>query len=128
MAFFKADVGRSEILWTAGAFITGLLFVVLAQIAAFFVVAKRGEAANFFSSEQWQRIDANQFVHPSDTRTAKEADAQTDRTNALRRLGYSDVWRIFGLVCFFCSFAAFIVGCGLGGWAVILAKEAAKMH
>jgi hypothetical protein len=36
LAFFKADVGRSDLLLTAGAFIVGLVFVVLAQVAAFF--------------------------------------------------------------------------------------------
>jgi hypothetical protein len=44
MAFFKAEVAKSHLLITAGFFVAGLLFVVLAQAAAFFTMAKRAEA------------------------------------------------------------------------------------
>src|SRR5437868_5998147 len=45
MAFFKADVARVDVLWTAMAFIVGLLCVVIAQMAAFFTMAKRSASA-----------------------------------------------------------------------------------
>jgi hypothetical protein len=127
MAFFKADVGRLDILWTAGAFIMGLLFVVLAQIAAFFTMSNRAESSQFSWSEQWERIAANQWPHPSDERAVRMADAGKDRMNGLKRTTRSYVWRYAGIAFFFFSFAAFVAGCILGGWAVILAKEAAKV-
>jgi hypothetical protein len=127
MAFFKADVSRIDILWTAGAFIMGLLCVVLAQIAAFFTMSKRAESSQFHWSEQWQQIAAHQYPMPSDERTARITSAQKDRTNALKRATHADVWRYIGLAFFLFSFAAFVAGCNLGGWAVILAKEAAKV-
>lgn len=126
MAFFKADVGRTEILWTALAFIVGLLCVVVAQIAAFFTTSKRAESANFHWSEQWQRIAAHQFPYPSDERKARDDSAQADRANALTRMDHSNVWRYVGLTFFFLSLIAFVCGCVLGGWAVILAKEAIR--
>jgi hypothetical protein len=122
MAFFNADVGRVDILWTAVAFVAGLLFVVAAQIAAFFVMSKRAESSQFAWSEQWQRVAANQFPYPSAERTAREAEAKADRDNASSRTTHSNFWRYIGLMFFFFSFAAFVAGCVLGGWAVILAK------
>jgi hypothetical protein len=125
MAFFKADVGRIDILWTASAFIVGLLCVVFAQVAAFFTMSSRAESATFHWSEQWQKIAAHQFRYPSDERTAHDVAAGVDRANALKRTSRSNIWRIIGLVFFLLSLAAFLAGCLLGGWAVILAKEAA---
>jgi hypothetical protein len=60
MAFFKADVGRGDILWTAGAFIAGLFFVVLAQVAAFFVMSKRSESSEALWLTQLQSVAATQ--------------------------------------------------------------------
>ena len=56
LAFFKADVGRLDVLWTAGAFVLGLFFAVLAQGAAFFTMAKRAEAATFFFEISFQGL------------------------------------------------------------------------
>jgi hypothetical protein len=44
LAFFKADIPKVSIISTGAAFIIGLLLVVLAQLMAFFTMAKRGEA------------------------------------------------------------------------------------
>jgi hypothetical protein len=65
MAFFKADVGKVDVLWTASAFILGLLCVVLAQLAAFFVMLKRVEENTFLSHEQFEQLAALQFPHGS---------------------------------------------------------------
>lgn len=115
MAFFKADVGKIDILSTAGAFVIGLLFVVFAQIAAFFTVSSRSEQAQLLWSEQWKRVAANQFPHPSDERTAQDTDASKDRINAQKRSRRGNVWRYVGLACFILSLIAFIAGCVLGG-------------
>jgi len=125
LAFFKADVGRSEVLLTAGAFVAGLLFVLLAQVAAFFTMAKRSEASSFYASEQFQRVAAHQYPHQSAECLARISDADKDRANALARTASSNVWRQVGLAFFFLSLAAFVAGCGWGAWVVILAKEAA---
>ena len=125
LAFFKADVGRIDVLWTAGAFVAGLLFVLFAQVAAFFTMAKRAEASAFYASEQFQKVAAHQYPHQSAESLARITDAETDRTNALARIASSNVWRLTGLVFFFLSLAAFIAGCGWGARVVILAKEVA---
>jgi hypothetical protein len=103
----------------------GLFFVVLAQVAAFFTMAKRSEASGFFSSEQFQRVAANQYPHQSAESLARGADAEKDRANALTRLAHSDVWRQVGLAFFVLSLALFVAGCAWGAWVVILAKEVA---
>ena len=125
LAFFKADVVRIDVILTAGAFIAGLFFVVLAQGAAFFTMAKRAEASGFYSSEQFQRIAAHQYPHQSTESLARVADANKDRTNALARSGHSDVWRLAGIAFFLLSLATFLFGCGWGARAVLLAKEIA---
>ena len=126
LAFFKADVSRSDVLLTAGAFVVGLFFVVLAQVAAFFTMAKRAEASNYFSSEQFQRVAAHQYPHQSAEGLARTADAEKDRATALARSAHSDVWRQVGLAFFAISLSAFVAGCGWGAWVVLLAKEVAS--
>jgi hypothetical protein len=61
MAFFKADVAKVDILWTAAAFVAGLLFVVVSQGAAFFTMATRAEANEQFMWEQFHRVTALLF-------------------------------------------------------------------
>jgi hypothetical protein len=125
LAFFKADVGRSDVLLTAGAFIVGLVFVVLAQAAAFFTMASRAEASQFYSSEQFQQIAAHQYPHQSAERLSRAADANKDQANALARTALSNIWRLAGLFFFGISLAAFVFGCGWGAWVVLLAKQVA---
>jgi hypothetical protein len=96
LAFFKADVGKSDVLMTAGAFIVGLLSVVLAQLAAFFTMAVRSEASSFHWSEQFQRVAALQYHHQSAEALARASDAEKDRGNALARAAASNVWRVHG--------------------------------
>jgi hypothetical protein len=61
MAFFKAEVARGAVMWTAGAFIAGLLCVVVAQMAAFFTMSYRSEAQGFFARGQFNRVAALQY-------------------------------------------------------------------
>ena len=124
LAFFKADVGRADVLVTAGTFIVGLFFVVLAQLAAFFTMAKRAEASTFYSSEQFQRIAALQYPHQSPEFLERMAAADSDRGNT--RMSGSNVCRQVGLGFFAVSLAAFVFGCGWGAWVVLLAKEVAS--
>jgi hypothetical protein len=122
MAFFKADVGKADILWTAGAFIVGLFCVVLAQVAAFFVMSKRSESAMLMWSGQWQQVYANQYPVGHEIRTTREANAKTDSENAARRTVHSNVARQIGLLFFGLSLIAFVAGCVFGGWTVFMAK------
>ena len=125
LAFFKADVGRADVLLTAGTFIAGLFFVVLAQLAAFFTMAKRAEASTFYSSEQFQRIAALQYPPQSPEFLERMTAADSDRANGNTRMSRSNVCRLVGLGFFAVSLAAFVFGCGWGAWVVLLAKEVA---
>jgi hypothetical protein len=126
LAFFKADVGRIDVLLTAVAFIVGLLFVVLAQVAAFFTMAKRAEASMFSVHEQFQRIAALQNPHQAPEFAERMAAATSDAKMGSKRLATSDKWRLIGLGFFVLSLAAFVAGCAWGAWVVILAKEVAS--
>ena len=125
LAFFKADVSRTDVIWTAGAFIAGLLFVVLAQVAAFFTMAKRAEASTFSAHEQFQRIAALQNPHQAPEFAERMAAATSDGKTGSERQASSDKWRLAGLGFFVLSLAAFVAGCAWGARVVILAKEVA---
>jgi hypothetical protein len=58
LAFFKTDVARISIILVAAAFILGLLLVVLAQLMAFFTMAKRSESQELRYHEQVHRVAA----------------------------------------------------------------------
>ncbi|MGY4622575.1 hypothetical protein [Bradyrhizobium sp. USDA 4486] len=122
LAFFKADVGRADVLLTAGAFVIGMFFVVLAQVAAFLAMSKRAEVSTFYWSEQFQRIAALQMNHLN---SLADADANSDRAIASTGVSQSNVWRLAGIVCFGLSLTAFVFGCGWGAWIVRLAREIA---
>jgi hypothetical protein len=123
MAFFRADVAKTDVLLTAGLFVFGLFFVVLAQAAAFFTMAKRAEASDRLGWEQFNRVAALGFQRqtPQNTEFVELADDQL--ADARRRLGRSDVYRIAGLVFFGASLIAFVIGCGWGARTVLAAKE-----
>jgi hypothetical protein len=116
LAFFKADIPRASIIWTGGAFIVGLTLVVVAQIMAFFTMAKRGEAEAFRYNEQRALVGAL-------TDPARKADADKSLAAAESRRICSNRIRIAGLVFFVLSLLAFIIGCAKGGLAVMAAKE-----
>jgi hypothetical protein len=61
MTFFKAEVARGAVMWTAGAFIAGLLCVLVAQMATFFTMSCRSEAQGFFARGQFNRVAALQY-------------------------------------------------------------------
>jgi len=114
MAFFKADVPRADVMWTAAAFIVGLLAVVIAQSAAFFTMAKRAEAQDRYRNEQINRIAAvvssrNTAMHRSECERGKRI-----RLAGNRKLSQSDIYRMAGLICFGGSLIAFVLGCGWG--------------
>ncbi|MEH2562080.1 hypothetical protein [Bradyrhizobium sp. AZCC 2289] len=123
MAFFRADVAKTDVLFTAGLFVTGLFFVVLAQAAAFFTMAKRAEASDRLRCEQFNRVASLGFPHdtPQNTEYLKLADDR--HADANKRLGHSDIYRIAGLVFFGASLIAFVIGCGWGARTVLAAKE-----
>jgi hypothetical protein len=123
MAFFKAEVAKGDVLLTAGFFVAGLLFVVVAQVAAFFTMAKRAEAQNRLHLEQAHRIAALAFPHqaPANVDNLTKADQEHQKANG--KLGCSGVWRMIGLLFFSLSLFAFVFGCGWGANTVMAAKE-----
>jgi hypothetical protein len=123
MAFFKADVAKLEILITAGAFILGLLSVVVAEICAFFTMAKRAEGQDAFRWEQFNLVAA--LTLPNQTPLNIDYSTKAAERHAIgeQRNRTSDVWRLVGLVFFAASLVAFVGGCLSGGLAVMAAKE-----
>jgi hypothetical protein len=126
MAFFRADVAKSDVLLTAGLFVIGLFFVVLAQAAAFFTMAKRAEATDRLRWEQFHRVAALGYTHQTPPNTEHLRAGDERHADANKRLGRSDIYRVAGLVFFGASLIAFVVGCGWGARTVITAKERAE--
>jgi hypothetical protein len=127
LAFFKADVGRSDVLLTAGAFIAGLVLVLLAQGCAFFVMAKRAEASMYSYHEQFNRAVALQNSSSSQAYADRMSASLENSTEGSKRLARSDKWRIAAVILVHLSLAAFLFGCGWGAWVVLLAKEVAAI-
>ena len=125
MAFFKADVPRIEVMWTAFCFIAGLLAVVLAQSAAFFTIAKRSEANEHYKDEQFNRVAALTYSHTTSQFQQHQVNANTARDVGNHKIGRSNQYRLGGLICFGVSLLAFVAGCGFGAMAVATAKERA---
>jgi hypothetical protein len=128
MSFFRADVARVSILITAGAFIVGLLCVVIAEVCAFFTMAKRAEAQEEFRWEQFHRVAALMFQHQTQHNTENLTKAGDRHTEGGKRLRHSNIWRLVGLAFFAGSLVAFVVGCGWGALAVVAAKEKIEMR
>jgi uncharacterized membrane protein len=120
LAFFKADIPTASIISMGVAFIIGLLLVVLAQIMAFFTMAKRGESQAFRYDEHIHRVAAQ--THPE-----RQVDAEKRFADSEIRRVSSNRFRIAGLIIFIGSLLAFIAGCGLGAMAVVTAKDKAEM-
>src|SRR6266404_3044264 len=118
MAFFKADVARADVLWTAGLFITGLLCVVVAQMAAFFTMSKRAESNQFYTAEQFHKVAALSHPYQSEQNIAMQTDAKKARLGAAGREFASNKWRLVGLCFYVISVFAFVAGCGLGARGV----------
>lgn len=123
MAFFKTDVDRVDVLMTAGAFVTGLLCVVVAQICAFFTMSKRSEAQQLQADEQINRVAALAYQHQSPVNIERLTLADACRVEANARVRHSNIWRYLGLFFFIFSTLVFITGCMLGGKAILTAKE-----
>jgi hypothetical protein len=116
LAFFKTDIPKIGIILTGGAFIIGLLLVVLAQIMAIFAMAKRGESQALRYDEHINRVAA--VTHPDRLADAERYFAASE----LRRIA-SNQLRIVGLVFFVLSLIAFVIGCSFGALAVVTAKD-----
>jgi DMSO reductase anchor subunit len=103
--------------------VAGLLFVVLAQGAAFFTMAKRAEAQNRLHLEQAHRIAALAFPHQTQANVENLTKADQEHKEANERLRRSDAWRGAGLLLFSLSLFAFVLGCGWGAYTVMVAKD-----
>jgi hypothetical protein len=123
MAFFRADVAKSDVLITAGLFVLGLFFVVFAQGAAFFTMAKRAEAMDRLKHEQYHRVAALAYPHQASANIEFLRQADQQNADANQRLRISDIYRLAGLLFFGASMVAFVIGCGWGANTVLAAKE-----
>jgi hypothetical protein len=115
MAFFKADVGKVDIMWTAAAFVSGLLFV--------FTMATRAESHEQFMWEQFHRVSALLFHYQTPQHQEYMQSAADRHREASTKRARSNKWRWLGILCFGLSLIAFIFGCGWGAKAVIAAKD-----
>lgn len=125
LAFFRADVARSDVLLTAGAFVAGLVLVLLAQGCALFTMAKRAEASMFSYHEQFNRAVALQNPSHSQAYADRMSASRNDSAMGSTRLARSNKSLTSALILVSLSLVAFLIGCGWGAWVVLLAKEVA---
>jgi hypothetical protein len=122
LAFFKAEVPTRHIIAVAGAFVVGLLAVVIAQVMAFFTMAKRAEMYQFREHEALSGVSAIYNPLGSPGHGQREAEANEMRAKADARRASSNRYRRVGLCVYVISVLAFVVGCVLGAAVVALAK------
>jgi hypothetical protein len=121
VALFHADLEKitPTLIYSAGLFILGLLCVVGAQSCAFFTMARRSEAEQFYSSEQKLLLDATIYpdrVDVAQTRTLAigeraKAVGLVEKSNMYRGIG---LVRFLGLACAFCC----RLHCRIGGYFI----------
>jgi hypothetical protein len=111
VALFHANIETAKpLLVHSGAlYIIGLLCVVGAQGSAFFTMARRSEAEQFFSYEQKLLVDLTFYP---DRYNAAEVHtiASTEKAKGNLLVDKSNVHRAIGLFLFWASLAAFICG------------------
>jgi hypothetical protein len=124
VALFRADPKDVKLLLicAAGAFVGGLLFVVAAQVCAFFVMANRSEAAVQFKYEEVELLAAVHYPAAADVQTGRTTRAQTNRTVALSKINRSNIWRAASLCFVGIALFLFIAGCLFGAEAVFPSK------
>jgi hypothetical protein len=95
--------------------------IVVAQACAFFVMARRSEAQKFLADEQSVSVIAVNFVPQSTQEQQRGQVALVNNQRALadEKLAASDRWRIAGIWAFGMSLLFFLIGCGLGAYAVV---------
>jgi hypothetical protein len=124
VALFRTDPNnvKFQLLGTAAAFVSGLIFITISQACAFFVMARRSESEISFREEQAQLLKLVHYPGTADELATSSRDAQSQRENALNKLKRSDAWRIASLIFVWISLILFVVGCALGGWSVMASK------
>lgn len=120
---FNVVLPKADVLFTAGFFVTGLICVVLAQVATFFTLAKRGEANVAFITQQFHDVTA--LSHPKESQSASERRdaAEKARLKGRRRGQQSNSWRTVGIVFFSLSLIAFVIGCVFAADAILSATH-----
>lgn len=122
VALFRFDAKLQKVaLITAGSFfIAGLLLVCLAQMFAFFTMARRSEAEQI--QENSQRLITGSTHYPAivdPKKTKKEVD--DNDAEATEKMKSSDWYRFGGILATWLSVAAFIAGCLFGVHAILSA-------
>lgn len=117
---FDAKHQKVALVIAAACFIGGLLLVCLAQIFAFFTMARRAEAEQL--QEDSQRLITGSTHYPAivdPQKTKKEVD--DNHAKVAEKIKASDGYRFGGILATWCSAAAFIVGCCFGVRAILKA-------
>jgi hypothetical protein len=121
VALFKADItqGKFYLTFAAALFVAGLLLVVLAQAAAFFTMGRRSESKLSFQYEQTALANLRHYITDPKERDTGISQARSYNSTANAKIGASNKWRLSGLIFFWSSVGAFIVGCYFGARAIL---------
>jgi hypothetical protein len=121
VAFFKADLAnaRRQVIFAGAAFIAGLIMVVIAQICAFFVMAKRSEVQEHLLHEQMHLAAGRMYPTQSTQNIERVQKSQQQWQLSEEKRVSSNRWRLVGLSLFAISAVFFIVGCIFGARAIL---------
>jgi hypothetical protein len=99
--------------------------VVIAQMAAFFTMARRSEAQEFLAHGQANRVAALVYQPGTPQNAERVAAASKDEGLSTTRINHSNFWRLIGLSFFAASLITFAIGCAWGAKTIMVAKEKA---
>lgn len=122
VALFQTDPAavKYQLVAAAAMYVASLIFIIGAQSAAFFTMARRSEAETYFQYEQHLILHLRYYIKDDDVArasTIKESTGQ--RQMALDKIQASNSWRRAGIVFFWLSLILFIGGSIYGGKAVL---------
>lgn len=117
---FDAKLQKVQLLTSAGMFIAGLLLVCLAQMFAFFTMARRAEAEHLQGNSQSSIVSSIHYPAVTDPQKAI-AQANENHADVLKKVGNSDWHRLGGIISTWLSAVAFVAGCFFGGMAILKA-------
>jgi hypothetical protein len=124
VAVFRADPKdvKISLICAVAAFIGGLVSVVTAQVCAFFVMARRSEAAEQFKFEETELLAAIHYPAEASEQAARTSRAKKNRETADCKMTQSNYWRLTSLCFVGLAMVLFIIGCLFGAAAVFPSK------
>lgn len=114
----KASDYRISLLVCALCFVLAIILVCLSNAFAFFTMARRAEAEDYYSNEQQLLMGSAHYPSIVDPIQARH-DAQTNRTMAISKYRKSDQYRCAGIWMMWISLVAFVGGCISGSLALM---------